>query len=876
MRVPELLAPAGGPDAGYAALRHGADAVYLGLRDFSARADAENFTPAELSGLAAFARGLSPPRRVYAAVNTLVRSGEFSRALATVADAAQSGADAVIVQDLGLARQVARHFPELALHASTQMALHSAEGVRQAARWGFRRVTLAREMTLGEIALAGEAARACGAEIEVFVHGALCYGYSGLCLAGGLLRGRSGNRGQCAYPCREYCQTSGRDPCRSGYGFSLRDMARPDGLAALRDAGVASVKIEGRKKSALYVAAAVRLYRGLLDARGAAALPEASREIREAADDVRSVFSRPWTPFFLDGGRPGGLADPEITGHRGAPCGTVAEVRAARGGERGLRPPASRGAPRGLVFETGLPLERHDGLQIDLPGDGHPRGFAVLDLRLARADRDERVFGAPAGAAVWVALPPDGAAIEPGMPVYRASSQAVKRRYAPPPRPSGLLNRFKIDIEVVFNRQEVRFSATIHAAPGAGPPAPPPAPPPLLRVERLFPPATDRAQSAGSTSEAGQKAFGRLGQTRFLLDRWRCHDPDCLFWPPSAWNHARREVMSAAEEALAAYWAARAETAAAGFSPGGAAAPPRPADPGPSPGWRPRWSIFVDHARWLAGFGAGDWLGVEEVVVSLAPKGAAPADGEAFEGEMDGLRRRLASAGTPAIPVRVALPAVLRGHRREAVRGLFESLRRNGQTRWMVAGAWALDWFAGDGGGADLAADWPLYSSNHAAVQLLRDAGFTRCTLSPEENGQGWDWVAALPCAVPPWAIVHQDAPLFLSAVCVHHVLARAKPARCPFGPGGREAGSVGQGGAAGSCRAPPLPIRLAGGGDVLAIPLACGTAALPACPLSLADRFGELRRAGIDRWRADFLWRGYGAAGVRGRWRALREAWRG
>ncbi|NLG35824.1 MAG: U32 family peptidase [Lentisphaerae bacterium] len=257
--APELLAPAGEKASAYAAFAFGSDAVYTGLPRFSARAEAVNLTPRDLEEVVAYAHSLPRPRRVYITLNTLIREAELPDLIRSLALCDDSGADAVIVQDFGVARLARTHFPALRLHASTQMALHNLEGVRAAVRLGFRRVTLARELTLDEIR---DIARQSPGEIETFLHGALCYSYSGLCLYSALLRDRSGNRGACAYPCRDtffsvsetgpnlngiYKYHSYSDGAKGGLIFSMKDLAGHASLPGLARAGVASLKIEGRK-----------------------------------------------------------------------------------------------------------------------------------------------------------------------------------------------------------------------------------------------------------------------------------------------------------------------------------------------------------------------------------------------------------------------------------------------------------------------------------------------------------------------------------------------------------------------------------------------------------------------------------------------------
>jgi len=254
------MAPAGGPEAGYAALAYGADAIYLGLPRFSARAEAVNFPLDDIDAITAYAHALSPRRRVFAALNTLILERELDGIIESLGALSEIGVDALIVQDLGIYRVAQRHFPEFRLHASTQMAVHNRAGVERLRELGFARATLARELTLDEIR---DCAAVPGIEAEVFIHGTLCYAYSGLCLMSSHLLGRSGNRGRCAYLCRD--RFSSPDEGKGSFLFNMKDLALPSRIDALREAGVASCKIEGRMKGPLYVAATVKYYRRLLD-----------------------------------------------------------------------------------------------------------------------------------------------------------------------------------------------------------------------------------------------------------------------------------------------------------------------------------------------------------------------------------------------------------------------------------------------------------------------------------------------------------------------------------------------------------------------------------------------------------------------------------
>jgi putative protease len=261
---PELLAPAGNVEALKAALTAGADAVYLGTRDFNARRNAENFDFEELAAACDLAHVAG--RRVYLTLNTVILPDEFPRAMEVAHRAWDAGIDALIVQDLGLLARLSCEMPQFELHASTQMNLHNTAGVRLAASLGAARITLARELSLGELAaLARE-----GIPLEVFAHGALCVCYSGQCLLSSLVGRRSANRGLCAQACRlPYhlidTSTGRRIKTPGEHLLSTADLATIDILPALLATGVSALKIEGRMKSAVYVAAVTRAYREALD-----------------------------------------------------------------------------------------------------------------------------------------------------------------------------------------------------------------------------------------------------------------------------------------------------------------------------------------------------------------------------------------------------------------------------------------------------------------------------------------------------------------------------------------------------------------------------------------------------------------------------------
>lgn len=310
----ELLAPAGSIEAFFAALDHGADAFYCGLRNFSARARARNFTMDEIERLINCAHRQG--KRLYIALNTLIKEAELPRLVEILADLAAIRVDGLILQDLGVWRLARSHFPRLPLHASTQMSVHNPAGVRMLERMGFCRAVLARELSLAEIA--GIRAQTT-IELEHFVHGALCFSISGQCLFSSALTGNSGNRGRCAQPCRRRLYNRGRP----GYHLSTSDLCALELLPQLIQAGVTSFKIEGRMKSAEYVARVVTAYRLLLDARP----DQRKNALEQAAEHLELSYGRQSTRGFLSGFVPTGIADSSQHGTLGRHLGEVVSLR---------------------------------------------------------------------------------------------------------------------------------------------------------------------------------------------------------------------------------------------------------------------------------------------------------------------------------------------------------------------------------------------------------------------------------------------------------------------------------------------------------------------------------------------------------------------
>lgn len=307
----ENLAPAGNWDALRSAVAAGADAVYLGYAAYSARAGAGNFDEQQLRDAVRFAH--LHHVRVHVTVNTLIKDGEMSGVVDVLRLLSEIRVDAVLVQDLGVLRMARRCFPDLPIHASTQMAIHNATGVRFCRNQGMTRAVLARECSAAEIALAAKE----GIEIEVFGHGAQCVAVSGECLFSSVVGGRSGNRGRCAQPCRLLYTYRGK----TAAWLSPRDVCMRDDLPELNKAGVASIKLEGRLKRPEYVATIANSYRNAIDAMDNGHFRKADEA---EMTGLRQIFSRGgFMRGYAMGAEDAGVIDPARVSHGGVKIGRV-------------------------------------------------------------------------------------------------------------------------------------------------------------------------------------------------------------------------------------------------------------------------------------------------------------------------------------------------------------------------------------------------------------------------------------------------------------------------------------------------------------------------------------------------------------------------
>ncbi len=489
--IPELLAPAGSLSCVRAAVCAGADAVYFGGKAFNARAGAANLSLEEIREAVRFAHlhGV----RCFLTLNILVKEEEWSELSDYVKELADSGLDAVIVQDLGVAALLKRLWPSVELHGSTQMAVHDADGARFLKKLGFTRVVLARELSLEEIA---SIAREVDIELEVFIHGALCCSYSGRCLLSSFHGGRSGNRGQCAGACRLPYRVSGK-LC---YPMNLKDLCAADHLGELARAGVRSLKTEGRMKGVPYVTGITSVYRKLLDRYAESGEdPVLSEEDRLL---LEQLFNRgSFTDAYL-AGRKTGMLEADTPKHQGVPVGFVKSLR------------------NGLVTASLLrPLHAGDVLEL------RPEGRSSAEEAYPSVRVSAGMLG---NGEISFKLKEK---VSRGMLLYRLVDTALNEELA------GLAEqapRIPVSMKAVFHQgTAARLWASARGCTAAVSGAP-----------------VQEAASSPLSEENVRRALGKTADTPFSVGQLSLELDEQVFMPVSQLNALRREALEQLEEAL--------------------------------------------------------------------------------------------------------------------------------------------------------------------------------------------------------------------------------------------------------------------------------------------------------------------------------------
>jgi U32 family peptidase len=515
VKRPEVLAPAGDRACLEAAITAGADAVYFGLSEFNARARATNFALADLDSVMHDLHRYGS--KGYVTLNTVLFDDELARMRATIEACANAGADAVIVQDLGVASMVREIAPHLHLHASTQMTCTDAAACNFAASLGVKRVILARELSIEEIRAIHAATTV---ELEAFVHGALCIAYSGQCLTSEAVGGRSANRGACAQACRLPYELvvdgEVRDLGNRQYLLSPQDLESSHLVGALADAGICSLKIEGRLKGVDYVRATVRLYREAIDAwMQKLAQPSPTRK-----EQALQAFSRSSSSGFFQGVDHQALVPADSSDHRGVDVGTVEEVLSIRGRDEIVVRPT-----RALSKGDGLLIQGSRGIAGELGG----RIWEIHDNKGAQIERAEPGTVAQ----LWLGPGKAPNASHRGRALFRTNdpslSKVLEREHA-----------YTVPLHIVVSGA-LGEPLIVHATSVRGH---------VATVQSQT--ALEAAQRTGLDETKLRERLGKLGETPFVLGQLESKLVGDLFLPPSVLNELRRAMVATLEQSLTA------------------------------------------------------------------------------------------------------------------------------------------------------------------------------------------------------------------------------------------------------------------------------------------------------------------------------------
>ena len=505
-RICELDLPAGSLQCALYAFKGGADAIYLGMKSFSARKGAVNFSFDDVRKVKAYC--LEHGKKYYITLNTLVTDAELPAIDRLLRQLDYLAPDGVIVQDLGIAKLIRDRYPDLPLHGSTQLAVHTIDGVKELQRLGFSRVVLSRELSFDEIKTIREACP--DVELKVFVHGALCYGFSGICMASqfmtaGTAEGvRSANRGSCAQICRSWfhCDETGTD----SWLFSMKDLCLGEKVRQFASIGVDSLKIEGRMKGPDYAYWCARYYRLLLDGHD-----EREDEVKWAKEAMQVSFSRETTDYFFSTGTRGStgcapMVSPEDPGHKGVLVGTVDKVLGSK-----------------AVVRFSKPVAIRDGLKV--VSGGHSESFSLT--RIEDLSGSMKSFISE-GETATVNFPSSGFSKKPGFgtPVYCISRHNLNM---------GLLNenipmyKKPVDLNIVLDNGLMSVNGMVFK----------------LDVQE--------ARNQSDSSQILSKTFGASDKSLFTLGKLTVSDNTgfgSVFIPMSALKQARRDFYEALDAAF--------------------------------------------------------------------------------------------------------------------------------------------------------------------------------------------------------------------------------------------------------------------------------------------------------------------------------------
>ncbi len=713
-KKPELLSPAGSMECFFAAVENGADAVYLGLKDFSARAHAENLTLDDASKAIAYAHQRSI--KVYIALNTLIKTRELERVVDYLVALEELNPDALILQDLGLLNLVQTQFPQFHLHASTQMAIHNLAGVKQLENMGLKRVVLARELSLNEI---HTISRNTAVETEVFVHGALCYSYSGLCFFSSMIGGRSGNRGRCAQPCRMYYKSHQQE---EGFLFSMKDLLTLPRIHELKAAGIHSCKIEGRMKSPEYVAVVTNAYRQALDGK--------LSDQQHILHHIRTVFSRETTHSYVFQS----MVNPLYPSNRGLYAGEVIKA------EKGY-----------ILIRAATDIGVRDLLQVFEDFGAKP---SLLHVKTLKID-GKRVFGIREGS---IAMVGSERHYRQGAKLYLLSSQKIKELFAPKIPKKLTTSKIPVNIEIAITPDGIGIKGTARH----------------VSFARIYSIKLEEGIRRAIEEEDIKECFSRLGETPFQLAGISQKISGKFFIPLSVLNEIRRDYF----HNLAGIWQEKRnqrcddvkkwikENSPECNGSGGTFDTKEHLHCNILSEDKLRISLKIDKLRYLHSIPLPRIyklyiLLTDEVIIHL-------------QEDTHGTIGRLLKIHEKIV---FSLPSIMRDMRNEfATYGYFKKIVHKfisqGFKQFQVSNLGALRLF--EGNEVQLYADYPLYCLNTLSLGELRKLGFCRYTLSPEDDEDNLQTLFHSDTDM----VIYQDTPLFISEACVWANMKKACPGR--------------------------------------------------------------------------------------------------
>ncbi|MDR4509078.1 MAG: U32 family peptidase [Candidatus Brocadiaceae bacterium] len=737
---PELLSPAGTMECFFAAIENGADAVYFGLKHFSARAGAQNFTLEEASRAIAYAHERSV--NVYIALNTLCKTRELARITNYLVELEDLQPDALIIQDLGLLHLIETQFSDFQLHASTQMAIHNLSGAIQLKEMGFQRVVLARELSIDEIR---KITLSAPLEIEVFIHGALCYSYSGLCLFSSMMGGRSANRGLCAQPCRKFYTTQ---EGHEGHLFSMKDLQTLLYGKELINAGIHSLKIEGRMKSSTYVAVVTNAYRMAID--GKLDDPE------EVIHRVQTVFSRETTHAYPFGNQFKAETKQHKKEQQNISCLINPSYPANIGACAGEVLSANKGY---LTIRADAKIGVRDLLQIFEKPNTPP---FLLPVQSITVDR-KNVFDIHKG---QIATIKSDRIFPQGTRLFLLFSQNTHEIFTPKTQKKLPITTIPVYLKIFLHVQGIKITGKIK----------------YFSFTKNYQIHFEEGISRRIDEKNVLNCISRLGNTSFVLSNVQTEISGNVFVPLSILNDVRRDYFKCLEEQWKKEKEFRKEKVRKWILDVSSEGIYRehPAMAKNTPYSNRKFSVKTDTLKYLE-YLSSDIIDTIYLGLNLSGKDFAAFTSVFKNHDKNKPEKDTYRSTSVTIPDEIdiskklvflkdkiifSLPAILRDN--VSGQNTYKKTEKQVQTllslgfrKYQLSNPGAIKMFQGMG--VQLYADYPLYCLNPLSALKLKKYGFCKYTLSPEDERDNMKTLLSKDAEI----IVFQHTPLFISHACL-------------------------------------------------------------------------------------------------------------